>query len=74
MQEREERQRFAVLGSPVVGGIRASQKAGRSTGEAWQEGKGQVSGTRRVERFLVRVSKCLELPCLEDARRQSLCP
>jgi hypothetical protein len=66
--------KFFSSQSNTVGGIRVSQKAGRSTGEAWQEGKGQISGTRWVDRFLLRFSKCLEVPCLVDARRQSLCP
>ena len=33
--------------------IKVCQEAGRSTGRAWQGGKGQNSGTRRVESLIV---------------------
>jgi hypothetical protein len=36
--------------------------------------EGQILGTRWVELVLVRLSKCLVVLCLVDARRQSLCP
>jgi hypothetical protein len=59
----------------IVRGIRASQKAGRSTGGsmAGREG-GRSQGRIGQNRSVYDCPRCLEVLCLVDARRQSLCP
>ena len=57
----------------IVEGDKGTPEAGRSTGRTCQGGRGQNSGTRRVE-SPARLSRCLEVLCLVDANGQSLCP